>query len=338
MAIVHKTLWNEVKELVLEQYKSSPNLKGLIQSVIEECAQPLEDAAFSLQEFLDVRTAEGEWLDVIGKLVNLKRYGGETDTDFRERIITQAATNSAGTPDNVIANAATMSGDPEPQFLEEADCTFFVYTGPRPPMRPSSEYVEIGGREYDVVKIGDLIWTAENLDWAWPGLEFNPSLSFSDPAGYYYDNASSTRTIAGFKEGMIYNGAAVAALAASSGLLPDGWRVPTVDDFNALVAAAAESVPAGSMAYKAITLGTGWNGHYADGDNSLGFNWVHNGVKRWYYGYSWTDDSQLGLIGGIKNGTATSMYFFSNGTGTITTDQGNPDTMLCTIRLVKDAL
>ena len=131
MAVAYSTLWDRAKELVLEQYKSSPNLKGLIQAAVEECAQPLEDAAFNVQNFLDVTIAEGEWLDVLGKLVNVKRNGGETDTDFRARIVAKAKEDSAGTPDNVIYNAAVMSGDPEPQYMDEADCTFMVYTGPR---------------------------------------------------------------------------------------------------------------------------------------------------------------------------------------------------------------
>ena len=34
MALVHKTLWESVRELVLEQYRRSPNLLGLIRAVV----------------------------------------------------------------------------------------------------------------------------------------------------------------------------------------------------------------------------------------------------------------------------------------------------------------
>ena len=40
--------------------------------------------------------------------------------------------NTSGTPDNVIYNAAILSGDPHPQYMDEAPATFFVYDGPRP--------------------------------------------------------------------------------------------------------------------------------------------------------------------------------------------------------------
>ena len=125
-------MWDKVKELVLEQYKSSPNLKGLIQSVVDECAQPIDDAAFSIQDFFDVSKATAGWLDILGKYVSLERNPGESDESFRERIVIEAFTNTAGTPDNVIYNSAILSGDPKPQYMDEADATFIVYTGPRP--------------------------------------------------------------------------------------------------------------------------------------------------------------------------------------------------------------
>lgn len=130
MGIVRSSLWDSVKELVLEQYKGSSRLKAFIQSVVEECAQPIEDSAYSIQQFFDVTQATGEWLDLLGKLVNLERNAGETDGSFRERIVIEASTDTAGTPDNVIYNSAILSGDSEPVFFDEAPATFFVYDGP----------------------------------------------------------------------------------------------------------------------------------------------------------------------------------------------------------------
>lgn len=132
MALTHATLWDTVKELVLEQYKDSVNLVSLIKTMVEECAQSLEDGAFSLQDFFNLDDAEGAWLDLLGKLVGLKRYGGESDTDFKNRIERATSNISAGTPDSVIYNAAINSGDPKPAYIDEADATFFVYTGPKP--------------------------------------------------------------------------------------------------------------------------------------------------------------------------------------------------------------
>ena len=128
MALVHKTLWESVRELVLEQYRGSPNLLGLIRAVVEECAQPIEDSATALQDVLNVDTASGEWLDIIGKMVGVKRNDGESDEDFRKRVIVNSMENDAGTPNNVIDVAKELSGDPAPQYLDEVPATFFVYT------------------------------------------------------------------------------------------------------------------------------------------------------------------------------------------------------------------
>ena len=128
MALVHKTLWESVRELVLEQYRGSPNLLGLIRAVVEECAQPIEDSATALQDVLNVDSASGEWLDIIGKMVGVKRNDGESDDDFRKRVIVNSMENDAGTPNNVIDVAKELSGDPAPQYLDEVPATFFVYT------------------------------------------------------------------------------------------------------------------------------------------------------------------------------------------------------------------
>lgn len=192
----------------------------------------------------------------------------------------------------------------------------------------------IDGREYNTVQIGDQLWTSENLDYAWSGLAINPGLSYDKAAGYYFNSASSTRKIAGFHEGMLYNNKAVLELAASN-LIPTGWRIPNKADFDKLIMTVAQMLAGtGKSAYTALTLGSGWAGTYANGDNSLGFNWVHNGTRHYNYGWEWTDTNQMGYIGGVNNGQPNNMYFFSHGTSTIET-ASNSD-MFCTIRLVKD--
>lgn len=128
MAVVHSTLWDSVKELLLEQYKSSPNLKAVIQAVVEECAQPLEEESFALQDFLDLDKATGKWLDTLGKLVRLERNIDEDDSAFRQRIGVEANKDVAGTPDFVIGSASILSGDPRPRCFDEAPATLFVYT------------------------------------------------------------------------------------------------------------------------------------------------------------------------------------------------------------------
>lgn len=163
MAVVHKTLWNSVKELVLEQYKGSPNYIATIKAIVDETAQPLEDLADALKNMLDVDVAEGGWLDIVGRLVGITRNTDESDEDFRKRIKAAAVENSAGTPDFVINVAKELSGDEHPQYMDEVDCTFFVYTGPVPSTQTRQPIFTENGDEI-LTEGGDAIET-EAVEW-----------------------------------------------------------------------------------------------------------------------------------------------------------------------------
>ena len=159
MAVTPKDLWATVKELLIEQYRGNlreeiesgtyvddegverhyelpegadNRLQGVLKAVIEELLHPVDDAALDIGQLADVSQAEGEWLDVLGKLTGQQRYYQESDRDFRVRVEAALASDNAGTPDNVIYNAAILSGDSHPQYMDEAPATFFVYNGPRP--------------------------------------------------------------------------------------------------------------------------------------------------------------------------------------------------------------
>ena len=146
MAVVTKDIWATLKELLLEQYRANlrpqieadgctlptgadNRLQGLLKIVIDELMQPLDDAAVAMQNILDIDYAIGQWLDVIGKIAGVQREYGESDNSFRNRIKNEVVVNK-GTPDAVEYSAALLSGDPQPQYMDEADATFFVYDGP----------------------------------------------------------------------------------------------------------------------------------------------------------------------------------------------------------------
>lgn len=147
MSVTNRDIWPVLKELFLEQYKgdlksvvssegctlpegADNRFQGLLKAAIDELIQPLDDACVELQDLLDVDTATGARLDLIGKLANIERGAGESDAHFRERVLAALWSDSAGTPDYAIQMAASMSGDPKPQYMDEAPATFFVYDGP----------------------------------------------------------------------------------------------------------------------------------------------------------------------------------------------------------------
>lgn len=121
-----------VKPRILEQYKESGRWQACLEAVVRKL-QAVEDTAFSISKAIDFKTETptGEKLDWVAGLINVKRFSGESDEAFFLRFESMCGANTAGTPDNVIYNAAILSGDPRPQYMDEAPATFFVYTGPR---------------------------------------------------------------------------------------------------------------------------------------------------------------------------------------------------------------
>lgn len=125
--------WNStVIPSILEQYKDSEKWQAMLKAVIDQM-QIAEDAAAEFMTVLDFQSEvpTGDRLDFIAGLVNVTRMAGESDGPFYTRFIASLGSHTAGTPDNVVYNAALLSGDSAPQYMDEAPATFFVYTGPR---------------------------------------------------------------------------------------------------------------------------------------------------------------------------------------------------------------
>ena len=70
---------------ILEQYKNSPRLRGLIDAVLTQC-DDIEIAFHEIFQSLDPFSAVGSALDYIGKIVGVTRTAGESDTAYRARI------------------------------------------------------------------------------------------------------------------------------------------------------------------------------------------------------------------------------------------------------------
>lgn len=134
--------------------------------------------------------------------------------------------------------------------------------------------VEIGGRWYPYVKIGNQLWLAENLDYAWTGLIVDGNSSWSEPRAYYYNKDPSTYGINGNKYGLLYNCAAAQYLSnAENGLLPSGWRAPTVTDWEILkttLGYIGSDTYSKLLAAQKIKSSTGWT-EYPNGTDDYGF-------------------------------------------------------------------
>ena len=141
---------------------------------------------------------------------------------------------------------------------------------------PHHNEVEIGGRWYPYVQIGNQLWLAENLDYLWTGLTFGGnSYPQNQPNAWYYNNDEPAYGYDGLKYGLLYNYEAIYYLESNKDtLLPSGWRVPTKTDFEVLIDYAGGEDNAGIY----LKSTSGWDND-GNGLDTYGFNMKPSGWK-----------------------------------------------------------
>ena len=226
-----------VKPRILEQYKESGRWQACLEAVVRKL-QAVEDSAYSISKEIDFKeeTPTGAKLDWVAGLINVKRLSGESDQAFFLRFESMCGANTAGTPNNVIYNAAILSGDPKPQYFDEATATFFVYTGARP-VEPNSETWEEGGRQLSRAQVRKM---------APAGVLGLPGAAILDAQGNYITDAA---------------GRLILAVADDSTI----EREVLLADNNGAIVIAPNSVPVrvvlrGPSVPSVPTITTEWNG------------------------------------------------------------------------------
>lgn len=157
------------------------------------------------------------------------------------------------------------------------------------------DFVEIGGRKYPYIKIGNQLWISENLDYKFDGCIIGSNPSSSSPRGNYYNDDETTYGINGNKYGLLYNKSAIDLLETNKAtLLPNNWHVPSIDEINNLL----NTVGGSSIAGKKLKSSTGWS--EGNGTNEYGFSFFPAGYK--------VDSSYvLGAYGYLASKTPTSV-------------------------------
>lgn len=127
--------------------------------------------------------------------------------------------------------------------------------------------VEIGGRSYPVVRIGNQYWLAENLDWKFDvngsQIPIGSGGVPTTPAAWYYSNNEAAYGIDGtYKCGLLYNWYAAKYLDDNKAtLLPSRWRVATNDDWTTLIAyVGGETVAGTKLKASNVSWAASWNG------------------------------------------------------------------------------
>lgn len=92
----------------------------------------------------------------------------------------------------------------------------------------------IAGKEYRIARIGNQVWMAENLDFAWEGLTVGGAWDSSIAKAWYPNNDEETYGFSGEHYGLLYNLKAKEYLQDNRATLIPGWHVPNEEDFRAL--------------------------------------------------------------------------------------------------------
>lgn len=155
------------------------------------------------------------------------------------------------------------------------------------PEEPTVETLtDIDGNEYETVIIGNQTWMTENLKTqtfndgtAIPEWMFGDSWHNLNNPQEYWQWAGTGDLNNVYDEDLPedYYGAMYNEMALSSGkLAPEGWRIPTVEDYMALEAYLNANGFAGNEA-TALKSTFGWADSNLNGTNEVGFNGFPNG-------------------------------------------------------------
>lgn len=102
---------------LLPQFSKSTKLQGLLESLLGG-AQPTEDTLFEVMSKTGIDTATGVQLDLIGKLLGLRR-SDKTDEVYRTSLYAQIALNSAkGSPESIINLTKIVTGSEQVTLSE----------------------------------------------------------------------------------------------------------------------------------------------------------------------------------------------------------------------------
>lgn len=111
---------------LLQQDKDKERISGLAESIVSEL-QNIETATFDLIQNRLISNSTGVTLDRIGDIVGVERLLGESDTDYRGRILRGIFRNRAqGTPESIIEAALFFAAGATILLIEGSEASFAI--------------------------------------------------------------------------------------------------------------------------------------------------------------------------------------------------------------------
>lgn len=121
------TLYADIKSLIPQQYKDAPNFN----KVLEVLATPFDDLVVvftALKNILDLESAEGAQLDLIGQIVEEKR-NGRLDPDYLKGIRFKIFKNtSRGFVDDVVKALRFITSASKVIYSDNPPASYTIYT------------------------------------------------------------------------------------------------------------------------------------------------------------------------------------------------------------------
>lgn len=203
--------------------------------------------------------------------------------------------------------------DPSKVFYKEDPNGKIIIDGVRCSI--TNEYVEpntinIGGKTYKTVKIGNQTWLAENLDYT------DDNIVLGTDCLYYNDDADESY-------GLLYIGSSVSKLDS----IVEGWHVPTQEDYEELITFAGGSDTAGEKLKSTTTWST------RNGTDDYGFDGKANGIKT---GAGFNYKGTYGIFWSKTVNGAQNFRFGLQDSGNVVIANFLSNTVGASIRLVKD--
>lgn len=195
--------------------------------------------------------------------------------------------------------------------------------------------VTIGLRTYKTVLMPDgKVWLAENLDYPWTGLHIQQSTAdeYQNSQAAYYNFDEATYGWDGSRDGLLYTWYAVRYLDNNRDtLLPPGWRVPSVSDFENLITSLGGQEVAGLH----LKSTTGWS-YDGNGDGSTEFDARPSGFRSYATGMPFGGYGNYCLLWTRDMGRFFPYQYGMQHYDDAIRQDHNPEKEHCSLRLVKE--
>lgn len=208
---------------------------------------------------------------------------------FYENSVRCVMDDDGSVPESSSSSAVSSSSSSWVPWTEADSGSTFVFDLSIPKeayLNPDIQYgTLVDSRDaqiYKTVQIGDQVWMAENLNYASEGSAcFNDTASYCELFGrlYYWSTAmDSAGTWSDHGKGCGYNKTCTPTYPVR-GICPDGWHLPSAEEFNKLI----DAVGGLDSASRKLMSPVGWYDHFMTAqfhaDNSTGFSAIASGGK-----------------------------------------------------------